>query len=93
MQKLAVEFLGTFALVYVVLATGNPYAIAATLAVIILLGGAISGGVYNPAAAVGMWMANKIGKADLVPYILAQVLGGVAAYHTIRKFGALKLRF
>lgn len=92
MQKLTVEFLGTFAIVYVILATGNPYAIAATLAVAILIGGAISGGAFNPAAAVGMWMANKIGKADLVPYVLAQVLGGVAAYQVFRRFGVLKLK-
>lgn len=93
MQKLTVEFLGTFALVYVVLATGNPYVIAATLIVAILIGGAISGGAFNPAVTISMWMAKKISQADLVPYILAQVLGGVVAYHVFTRFGGLKLKF
>ena len=67
MDKLIVEFLGTFALVLVVLVTGNAWAIGATLALAIVAGGAISGGAFNPAVAVGMWMADKIKKNDLLP--------------------------
>jgi aquaporin Z len=91
MEKLIVEFIGTFALVYVVLATGNAYAIGATLALAILFGGAISGGAFNPAVAVGMWMAKKIKQSDLIPYILAQLLGGVAAYEFFRRMGAIRI--
>lgn len=91
MEKLIVEFIGTFALVYVVLATGNAYAIGATLALAILFGGAISGGAFNPAVAVGMWMAKKIRRADLIPYILAQLLGGVAAYEFFRRVGTIRI--
>jgi aquaporin Z len=91
MQKLLVEFLGTFAIAYVVLATGNPYAIGAVFVLALILGAAISGGAFNPATAVAMWMAKKISRADLLPYILAQVLGGVAAYEAFRRFGRLSL--
>lgn len=85
MDKLIVEFLGTFALVLVVLVTGNAWAIGATLALAIVAGGAISGGAFNPAVAVGMWMANKIRKADLIPYVLAEVLGAMVAYEVNRR--------
>lgn len=91
MEKLLVEFLGTFALAYVVLATGNAYAIGVTLILAILMGGAISGAAFNPAVATGMWMAKKISRSDLLPYIMAELLGAVAAYETFRRFGKLRL--
>ncbi len=40
--------------------------------------GHISGCHLNPAVSVGLFVANKMPKADLVPYIVAQVLGGIA---------------
>lgn len=85
MNKLIVEFLGTFALVLVVLVTDNAWAIGATLALAIVAGGAISGGAFNPAVATGMWMADKIGKSDLIPYMLAELLGAVVAYEVTRR--------
>lgn len=91
MQKLVVEFIGTLALTYVVLATGNPYAIGVTIVLAIIVGGAISGGLFNPAVTVAMWMAKKVSQADLLPYILAQVLGGVVGLEAFRRFGKLSL--
>ena len=64
----------------VILATGNAFAIGAALAVAILLGGSISGGNYNPAVSFMMVMAGKLPKNDLLPYIIAQLSGGVAAF-------------
>ena len=49
MNKFLVEFLGTLFFLYVILATGNALAIGAALAIAILVGGAISGGNFNPA--------------------------------------------
>lgn len=40
--------------------------------------GHVSGCHLNPAVSVGLCVANKMPKADLVPYIVAQVLGGIA---------------
>lgn len=84
-NKLFVEFLGTFALVLVVLVTNNALAIGATLAVAILLGGSISGGAFNPAVAVGLWMSKKISRTDLLPYIITELLGGLVAYEVSRR--------
>lgn len=89
MEKLLVEFLGTFALVLVVLKTGNAWLIGATLALGVMLGGGISGGAFNPAVAVGMWMDKKIKENELVLYILAELMGAVAAFSLLRHFKAL----
>lgn len=38
--------------------------------------GHISGGHFNPAVSVGLAIGNRFNKSELVPYIIAQVLGG-----------------
>lgn len=79
MNKYLVEFLGTMFFLYIIIATGNAFAIGGALALVIYLGGKISGGNFNPAVSVMMVVAGKLPKQDLIPYILAQVLGGLAA--------------
>lgn len=79
LNKYLVEFLGTVFFLYVIVATGNAIAIGAALAIAIMLGGHISGGHFNPAVTVMMSVAGKIPMADAVPYILAQVAGGLVA--------------
>ena len=44
-----------------------------------MLGGGISGGHFNPAVSVMMAVKGKLKYADLVPYVVAQVLGGLLA--------------
>jgi aquaporin Z len=80
LEKLIVEFLGTLFFLYVILATGKPVPIALALAIIIYLGGSISGGMFNPAVSVMMSVAGKLPVNQLLPYVAAQVLGGLAAY-------------
>lgn len=41
--------------------------------------GHISGGHFNPAVSFGLWAAGKFEARELVPYIVAQVLGGLLA--------------
>ncbi len=41
--------------------------------------GHISGGHFNPAVSFGLWAAGRFPAKDLVPYIIAQVVGGLAA--------------
>ena len=41
--------------------------------------GPVSGCHINPAVSVGLWMARRFPGRDLVPYILAQVVGGIIA--------------
>jgi aquaporin Z len=85
MNKYIVEFLGTLFFLYVILATGNALAIGAALALAILVGGNISGGNYNPAVSVMMVAAGKLPKNDLLPYILSQVAGGLAALELYKR--------
>ena len=79
LNKYLVEFLGTMFFLYVILATGSALPIGLALAVAIMVGGKISGGNFNPAVSVMMAAAGKLSKKDLVPYIIAQVAGGLAA--------------
>lgn len=85
MQKYIVEFFGTTLFVYIILATGNPLAIGATLALLILLMGGISGGHVNPAVSIVMAAAGKLPTNDLVPYCIAQILGGLVALEIYKR--------
>ena len=85
MNKYIVEFLGTLFFLYVILASGNPLAIGLALAVAIMVGGKISGGNFNPAVSIMMVAAGKLPKSDLLPYIVAQVAGGLAALELYKK--------
>ena len=73
-----IEFLGTLFLVFVIIATGNYMAIGIALAIAVFLGGPISGAAYNPAVALALFSAGKLSKQDLMPYIIAQIGGGLA---------------
>ena len=84
LHKYLVEFLGTMFLIFVIFATGNYLAIGAALAVAVLLGGAISGGAFNPAVAIALMYAGKLSRSDLIPYIVAQVAGGLAGYEAFK---------
>lgn len=85
MNKYLVEFLGTLFFLYVILATGNALAIGAALTLVILVGGAISGGNFNPAVSVMMAAAGKLPTNDVVPYILAQIAGGLVALELYKR--------
>ena len=85
-NKYLVEFLGTLFFLYVIIATNNAIAIGAALALVIYLGGKISGGNYNPAVSVMMVLAGKLPKEQLVGYILAQRAGGIAALELYKRF-------
>ena len=79
LNKYLVEFLGSVFFLYVIIATGNAIAIGAALAIAIMLGGHISGGHFNSAVTVMMAAAGKIPMSDVVPYIIAQIAGGLVA--------------
>ena len=89
-KPLIVEFLGTLVFLYVILATVNFAAIGATLALVIYLGGPISGGNFNPAVTV-MMVAAKKQKMDTLLYILAQIAGGLVALQLFKQFKLPKL--
>jgi aquaporin Z len=93
MKKLIAEFIGTLWLVLggcgsAVLAAAFPelgigfvgVAIAFGLTVLTMVYaiGHISGCHLNPAVSVGLWIGGRFDKKELLPYIVAQVLGGIA---------------
>ncbi len=86
MLKYFVEFLGTFLFLSVIISTGSPVLIALSLLAVILLGGAISGGHFNPAVSVMMWANGAISLKDMALYAAAQVAGGLAALGAYKAF-------
>ena len=86
MNKYLVEFLGTMFLMYVIFATGNWLAIGAALGIAVMLGSAISGGAFNPAVAISLYAAGKLPQSDVLPYIIAQILGALAAFYAYKRF-------
>lgn len=86
LNKYLVEFLGTMFLVFVIFATGNWLAIGFGLAIPVLLGGAISGGAFNPAVAISLYAAGKLASNDVIPYIIVEILGGLAAFYAYKRF-------
>jgi aquaporin Z len=94
MKKLTAEFIGTFWLVLggcgsAVLAAAFPavgigllgvsMAFGLTVLTIVYSLGHISGAHLNPAVSIGLWMGGRFSAKEVVPYIMAQILGGIAA--------------
>jgi glycerol uptake facilitator-like aquaporin len=87
-----VEFLGSFIFLSVIVATGNPWAIGATLAVLVFLAGSVSGGHFNPAVTIMTLYNRGMASDNAAGYILAQIAGGIAAvtaYNQLKKNGVV----
>jgi aquaporin Z len=93
-KQFAAEFFGTFWLVLggcgsVVLASTFPDVGIGLLGVSLAFGltvltmafaiGHISGCHLNPAVSIGLWAGGRFSSKDLLPYIVAQVIGGIVA--------------
>jgi len=88
MKKYLVEFIGTFFLILtigmtvidpVVAAGFAPLAIGSALMIMVYAGGHISGGHYNPAVTIAVWLRGRCAAIDVPAYLVAQVLGAAAA--------------
>ncbi|HTX87686.1 MAG TPA: aquaporin Z [Bacteroidales bacterium] len=94
MKKYTAEFIGTFWLVLggcgsAVFSARFPEVGIGLLGVALAFGltvltmvyavGPVSGGHFNPAVSFGLWMAGRFSGKDLLPYIVAQILGGIGA--------------
>jgi len=87
MNKYITEFIGTFFLVLTigctVLAKDSgvipPLAIGSALMVMIFAGGHISGGHYNPAVTLAVWLRGKCDTGDVIPYMISQVAAALVA--------------
>jgi len=89
-RALVAEFIGTFALLFVVFLTiknfsGPVQLLAIALGVgltIMVMGtsfGPISGGHFNPCVSFGLWVAKKIDIGTMIAYWIVQAIGGIAA--------------
>jgi aquaporin Z len=58
---------------------GVSFAFGLTVVTMAYAVGHISGAHFNPAVTVGAWVAGRIGIGDVLPYVIVQVLGGIAA--------------
>src|SRR5213075_1469935 len=90
MNKYVTEFIGTFFLVLTIGCTvlpGSPgvippLAIGAILMTMIFAGGHISGAHFNPAVTLAVFVRGRCDTKDVLPYVVAQVIAGVAAATT-----------
>jgi len=93
-KRLSAEFFGTFWLVFggcgsAVLAAAFPQlgigfagvalAFGLTVLTMAYAVGHISGGHFNPAVTVGLFAGGRFPAKDVIPYVIAQVIGGIAA--------------
>ena len=91
-KKMSAEFFGTFWLVFggcgsAILAAGFPelgigfagvaLAFGLTVLTMAYAVGHISGGHFNPAVTLGLWAGGRFSAKEVVPYIVAQVIGGI----------------
>jgi aquaporin Z len=80
MKKYIVEFIGTFFFILTIGCTviGSPIgalaplAIGSVLMVMVYAGGHISGGHFNPAVTLGVWLRGKCDSKDVAPYMISQ---------------------
>lgn len=93
-KRLTAEFVGTFWLVFggcgsaifaaTFPATGIGFAgVALAFGLTVLTGvyalGSISGGHFNPAVTLGLWVGRRFGGRDVVPYVIVQCVAAIAA--------------
>lgn len=92
LKKCFVEFVGTFFLCFTVLCcvllSANPTIAALTiglvLAVLVYAGGPVSGGHYNPAVSLGIFLIGRMGAKKTLLYCVFQIFG--AAYAALIAF-------
>ncbi|MBZ4034543.1 aquaporin Z [Flavobacterium sp. 17A] len=108
MKKLFAEFFGTYWLVFggcgsALFAAGFPelgigfagvaLAFGLTVVAMAYAVGHISGGHFNPAVSFGLWAGGKFPIKDLIPYIIAQCIGAIAAAGTLYTIASGKAGF
>lgn len=108
MKKLFAEFFGTYWLVFggcgsALFAAGIPdlgigfagvsLAFGLTVLTMAYAVGHISGGHFNPAVSFGLWVSGRFSAKDLVPYIIAQCIGAIAAASTLFTIASGKVGF
>lgn len=97
LKKYLTEFIGTFFLVFTVasavLLGGDgviaPLSIGFALMIMVYAGGHISGGHYNPAVTLAVFIRGAFDKKQIIPYWISQVVGACAAVMTLIPFAQI----
>jgi aquaporin Z len=90
LPRLIAEVFGTFVLVFAVIGTAlflsgttGPFPVAVAIGIAVMASayavGSISGGHFNPAVTLGVAAAGRMLWRDVLPYIVAQIVGGIIA--------------
>lgn len=79
MKGLISEFLGTFFLLMAIGLTGDPYWVAAILAVLVYLGYRLSGSQFNPSVSLAVWMRGRMKFQRMIMFMLMQFCGALTA--------------
>ena len=79
------EFIATLFFAYVIIATGNPLAIGASLALILLLSYRLNVVTVNPAVTITLAAAGKIAPSEIIPLCVVQVLGALTALEVYKR--------
>jgi aquaporin Z len=84
-SKLLTEFVGTFVFLSVIalskpIGALAPLAIGSALMVMVYMGGHISGGHYNPAVSLGVFLRRGLSAVDLIAYWIVQLVAGALAF-------------
>lgn len=91
-RALVAEFIGTFAIIFIVagadaLGTGGlvgvAFAYGLTVLTFVYAYGHISGGHFNPAVTIGLWVGKQIDSASAVAYIVVQIIGGIVGGYVL----------
>lgn len=108
MKKLLAEFFGTYWLVFggcgsALFAARIPdlgigfagvaLAFGLTVLTMAYAVGHISGGHFNPAVSFGLWAGGRFSSKDLIPYIISQCIGAIAAAGTLYLVASGKVGF
>lgn len=108
MKKLFAEFFGTYWLVFggcgsAIFAAGIPdlgigfagvaLAFGLTVLTMAYAVGHISGGHFNPAVSFGLWAGGRFSAKELIPYIISQCAGAIAAAATLYTIASGKAGF
>lgn len=85
-MKVFTEFLGTFFFLFTISLAAPlagdlaPLAIGGALMTMVYMGAHRSGAHYNPAVSLGLLLSRKMEARDFLPYLIAQIAGGIAAF-------------
>lgn len=87
MNKLIAEFLGALVVCATALVSRDGLATACALTAVTYAFGYISGGHFNPAVSLAVWLRGRMSQTEMVRYFAAQFSGGLAAFLVFKLLG------